>query len=208
MPIPRRANPSTKAGQANNDLVRQGRIEGFSITPGVLRDRTTRGTFARPQAQFLGGGSKGAIDVGLFKVGSLHDTYLVCREVLGYDADNLPELATGDTYIAKPPKIRDGDTGNSNFRSTTYPTLGGSVDPVTIVENLFPVYEENADQIIAVKLDAGTNLFDDQNRRIEWEDVNVDARTWLLPKTIVNVCILVGGINTTKKMQIYGSNPF
>lgn len=121
--------------------------------------------------------------------------------------------AQSDVAVAKPFHLRVSSFnglllsryGKSwAFGGDSFSRTGSQGAAPAITEHLTPAYGVDQ-EILAAKVDSktGTGL-----AGIDWEDVNVDARQWLLDLVEIGVCVpgATPGTTVTKKILIAGSS--
>lgn len=194
LPFPRRANPQTKPGQANNRTVAHLRASRAGFVPGALIDVTTKGTFVRPRIQ-QAGPSEGGANVRLLMVYDIGVDYLVCRTFSG------STIGATDILVALPYKLRRTPFHNQSIvmhveNPSSNPTVSyvynsntrraattlGQTEQQIIVPRYRAIAQMPSgnlgDHIFAVDVDQSGVVNPSDLTPITLLDLNVDGRAW------------------------------
>lgn len=162
-------------------------------------------------------GGSGGGKVQRFTVVTEFADYLSCRK---QNADGTTEIDL--INVAKPLTLRQSYWNGRTISGWTY---SGNVSPESrtasyagpaitgglqigdsIAEILDPVYS-GAVEIFAAQADGSTGVVI-ASQRLTWIDLNVDARRFVAARDRVDVCKVVAGVQTMKKMVIDGGPAF
>ena len=132
---------------------------------------------ANPPLQLVGQATGvNKIAIGRFVITSIAEDYLVCRE---FDGTQQGEV---DVYIAKPPLLRNSVVARAGITYTYSAVDTRTADDGAATEDqvIVPSYTVD-DEIYAMRgINRGSGVFSDPNstQKIEWLDLNLDARAW------------------------------